>query len=71
MLIKVTKYSNRKLYVENNGMVTVKQLSKELKAGHDLQVTCHTTGRDVTRQTLLSMLTDSEIPNTKLIELMR
>lgn len=69
--LRVKKYSNRKLYIDDHGIVTSSKLLKELENGADLLVTCHETGKDVTKQTLLSILKCSNVTSKQLIELMR
>jgi len=70
-LLKVKKYNNRKLYIDDIGMVTNKKLLNEIKNGAQIKVTCHDTGLDLTRDTLLNILKLTDISTNKINDLIK
>ena len=70
-LIKVKKYSNRKLYIDDSGMVNIKDLKNMIRSGIDITVTSHENGDDITKQTMLSMLDSDQFSKQDLINLVR
>jgi polyhydroxyalkanoate synthesis regulator protein len=70
-LLKVKKYSNRKYYIEKVGMCSLENLKKEVENGFEIVTTCHKTGGDITKQTLLKMVSEDKFTKKELIDLVR
>lgn len=57
----IKRYPNRKLYdTEAKQYVTLEQIAELIRAGHDVQVTDHETGEDLTTLTLSQVILDQE-----------
>jgi polyhydroxyalkanoate synthesis repressor PhaR len=57
----IKRYPNRKLYdTEAKQYVTLEQIAEMIRAGHDVQVTDHETGEDLTTLTLSQVILDQE-----------
>lgn len=67
----VKKYNNRKLYVDDSGIVTVKELKNMIRSGTEITVLAHENGDDITKQTMLSMLDVDQFSKQDLINLVR
>jgi len=59
--LNISRYSSRRLYNTGAGeYVTVDELAKYIRAGHDIKVTDKKTGQDITGQVLLQIIADQE-----------
>ncbi|MDJ0614724.1 MAG: polyhydroxyalkanoate synthesis regulator DNA-binding domain-containing protein [Rhizobiaceae bacterium] len=59
--LNISRYSSRRLYNTGAGeYVTVDELAKYIRAGHDIKVTDKKTGQDITGQILLQIIADQE-----------
>jgi polyhydroxyalkanoate synthesis repressor PhaR len=62
-LLKIHKYSNRRLYdATNSRHLTGDDLYQLIRAGHDVTVTDSATGADITHQVLTQMIFERELP---------
>ncbi len=73
-LIKYVKYPNRRLYdTDISKYVPFSSLRKRILDGDDIVVINHKTGEDVTREVLINLLLDQNIPGNDIFteDLMR
>lgn len=62
--LNISRYSSRRLYNTGAGeYVTVDDLARFIRAGHDIQVTDKKSGEDITSQILLQIIADQEAEN--------
>ncbi len=76
--LNISRYSSRRLYNTGAGeYVTVDELAKYIRAGHDIKVTDKKSGQDITGQILLQIIADQEaedgsgLPTNVLTEIVR
>lgn len=74
----IKRYPNRKLYdTEAKQYITLEQIAEMIRAGHDVQVTDHETGEDLTTLTLSQVILDQEkrqsgfLPRSLMTDLIR
>jgi polyhydroxyalkanoate synthesis regulator protein len=65
--LQLKKYSNRKLYSKELGTVNSSMLLEQIKSGHDIKVSCHKTGADLTNKVLLTMLKNTNFAELDLV----
>jgi polyhydroxyalkanoate synthesis repressor PhaR len=74
----IKRYPNRKLYdTEAKQYITLDQIAEMIRAGHDVQVTDHESGEDLTTLTLSQVILDQEkrqsgfLPRSLMTDLIR
>jgi polyhydroxyalkanoate synthesis repressor PhaR len=74
----IKRYPNRKLYdTEAKQYITLEQIAEMIRAGHDVQVTDHERGEDLTTLTLSQVILDQEkrqsgfLPRSLMTDLIR
>jgi polyhydroxyalkanoate synthesis repressor PhaR len=74
----IKRYPNRKLYdTEAKQYITLEQIAEMIRAGHDVQITDHESGEDLTTLTLSQVILDQEkrqsgfLPRSLMTDLIR
>jgi len=79
MVLEIIKYSNRKFYIKKNkgvtkaGYITLPEIASLLRANQNLEVNVikKTTGEDITKSVLLSLLTEGNFTEKDIYALVR
>lgn len=68
----IKRYGNRKLYCTDSGRyVTLAELALSIKKGDDISVKDHQTGKDLTNNTLKSLIAVLDVDTQTLIDLIK